>query len=90
MLLLTGQPPAYRSPIVADILTGEGWRNHDDGQPLTPDGTGWLTGELFGRLEFLRLTERHHLSHRSPLTPTGRAAATTALRRRAHAPRNHP
>lgn len=89
MLLLTAQPPAYRSPIVADILTGEGWRNHADEQPLTPDGTGWLTGELFGRLDFLHLTERHTLTHRAPLTATGRAAATSALRHRAHAPRNH-
>jgi hypothetical protein len=90
MLLLTDQPPAYRSPIVADILTGEGWRNHADGQPLTTDDTGWLTGELFGRLDFLHLTERHTLTHRSPLTATGRAAAISALRHRAHAPRNHP
>jgi hypothetical protein len=90
MLLLTGQPPAYRSPVVADILSGEGWRNQDDGQPLTPDGTGWLTGELFGRMESLQLTDGHHLTHRSPLNTAGRAAAITALRCRAHAPRNHP
>ena len=29
------------SPVVADILTGEGWRT-EDGGPLTARGTGWI------------------------------------------------
>ena len=35
MLLLTGPPPGYRSPVVANALTGEGWRTQDGG-PLPP------------------------------------------------------
>ena len=45
MLLVTDQAPAYGSPVIADILTGEGWRT-EDGGPLTADGTGWLTGDV--------------------------------------------
>lgn len=85
----TGQPPAYGTPAVADILTGEGWRT-SSGAPLTPHGTGWLTGPVHGRLDFLRLTGKATPSHHAPLTGTGRAAATTALRQHANQPRNHP
>ena len=40
MLLLTDQPPAYGSPVVADILTGEGWRTRTAARspPATPAG----------------------------------------------------
>ena len=89
MLLLTDQPPSYGSPVVADILTGEGWRTQDGG-PLTAGGTGWMTGEVHGRLDFLHLTDKPNLTTRSALTPTGRAAAITALRQHAHQPRNRP
>jgi hypothetical protein len=89
MLLLTDRPPSYGSPVVADILTGEGWRT-EDGGPLTARGTGWMTGEVHGRLDFLHLTEKPSLTARPALTPTGRAAAITALRQHAHRPRNHP
>jgi hypothetical protein len=89
MLLLTDRPPAYGSPVVADILTGEGWRT-EDGGPLTAGGTGWMTGEVDGRLDFLQLTGKPTLTARSALTPTGRTAAITALRRHAHRPRHQP
>jgi hypothetical protein len=87
MLLLIDQPPSYGSPVIADILTSEGWRTQDGG-PLTGSGTGWLTGEVHGRLDFLHLTDRPHLATRPALTPTGRAAAITALRHHAQQPRN--
>lgn len=87
MLLLTDQIPTYGSPVVADILTGEGWRT-EDGDPLTARGAGWLTGEVHGRLDFLKLTEKATLTTHSALTPTGRTAAITALRHRAYEPRN--
>ena len=89
MLLLTDQPPSYGSPVIADILTGEGWRTQDGG-PLTADGTGWITGEVHGRLDFLHLTGKPNLATRSALTPTGRAAAITALRQHTQQPRNRP
>jgi hypothetical protein len=89
MLLLTDQPPSYGSPVIADILTGEGWRT-EDGGPLTERGTGWMTGTVTGRLDFLRLTEKPTVTTRSALTPTGRAAAIIALRRHAHQPRQRP
>ncbi len=89
MLLLTDRPPSYGSPVVADILTGEGWRT-EDGGPLTAGGTGWMTGEVYGRLDFLQLTGKPTLTARSALTPTGRTAAITALRRHAHRPRHQP
>jgi hypothetical protein len=89
MLLLTDRPPAYGSPVIADILTGEGWRT-EDGGPLTASGTGWMTGEVHGRLDFLQLTEKPTLTARSPLTAAGRAAAITALRQHAHRPRHQP
>jgi hypothetical protein len=89
MLLLTGPPPRYRSPAVADALTGEGW-TLSGGDPLTADGTGWLTGPLFGRLDFLQLQDKPSLTSRSPLTIAGHAAALGALRHRAHAPRHQP
>ena len=89
MLLLTGPPPAYGSPAIADALTGEGWRT-EDGGPLTANGTGWLTGEVHGRLEFLHLTDKPTLSSRSALTSSGRIAAITALRQQAHQPRHRP
>lgn len=89
MLHLTGPPPAYRSPAVADILTGEGWRS-TGGDPLTADAAGWLTGTVHGRLHFLDLTGRPTLTHHPALTDTGRAAAITALRQHAHRPRQHP
>ena len=89
LLLLTNQPPGYGSPAVADILTGEGWRT-EGGGPLTARGTGWLTGEVHGRLDFLHLTEKPTLTTRSGLTPTGRTAALTALRQHAHQPRHRP
>ena len=85
---MTGPPPRYDSPAVADALNGEGWTT--DRGPLTPRDTGWLTGRLFGRLDFLDLQDRPGLTSRSPLTPTGRAAALGALRQRAHAPRHQP
>ena len=89
MRLLTGPPPRYDDPpVVADALGGEGWTT-DDG-PLTRDYTGWLTGPLFGRLDFLGLQGKPSLTGRSPLTPTGQAAAVHALRHRAQAPRQHP
>lgn len=88
MLLVTGPPPRYDSPAVADALTGEGWAA--DAGPLTRDGTGWLTGPLFGRLDFLGLQGKPTLTGRSPLTPAGHAAALNALRHRAHAPRQRP
>jgi hypothetical protein len=88
MLLVTGPPPRYDSPTVADALTGEGWTT--DAGPLTRDCTGWLTGPLFGRLDFLGLQDKPTLTGRSPLTPAGHAAALKALRHRAHAPRQHP
>jgi hypothetical protein len=88
MLLVTGPPPRYDSPTVADALTGEGWTT--DAGPLTRDRTGWLTGPLFGRLDFLGLQDKPTLTGRSPLTPAGHAAALNALRHRAHAPRQHP
>ena len=87
MLLLTDRPPSYGSPVVADILTSEGWRS-EDGGPLTAPGTGWMTGEVHGRLDFLHLTDKPHLATRPALTPTGRAAAITALRHHAQQPRN--
>ena len=89
MLLLIDQPPSYGSPVIADILTGEGWRTQDGG-PLTADGTGWITGEVHGRLDFLHLTGKPNLATRSALTPTGRAAAITALRQHTQQPRNRP
>jgi hypothetical protein len=89
MLLLTDRPPSYGSPVVADILTGEGWRTKDGG-PLTARGTGWMTGEVHGRLDFLHLTEKPNLTTRAALTPTGRTAAITALRQHAHQPRHRP
>ena len=89
MLLVTNQAPAYGSPVIADILTGEGWRTAGGG-PLTADGTGWLTGTMTGRLESLNLTERPNLTTRSALTSTGRIAAINALRQLAHQPRNRP
>lgn len=89
MLLLTDRPTHYGSPVIADILTGEGWRT-EDGSPLTARGTGWMTGEVGGRLDFLHLTEKPTLTMRSALTPTGRTAAITALRRHAHRPRQQP
>ena len=89
MLLLTDRPPSYGSPVVADILTGEGWRT-EDGGPLTARGTGWMTGEVHGRLDFLHLTDKPNLATRSALTPTGRAAAITALRQHTQQPRNRP
>jgi hypothetical protein len=89
MLLLTGPPQGYRSTAVADALTGEGWRTQDGG-PLTPDGTGHLTGQVYGRLESLHLTGKPTLTTRSELTPTGRTAANTALRHHAHRPRHRP
>lgn len=88
MLLLTGPPPPYDSPAVADSLTGEGWTT--DNGPLNRDRTGWLTGPLSGRLHFLGLQGKATLAGRGPLTPAGRDAALNALRRRAHAPRQHP
>ena len=89
MRLLTGPPPRYDDPpVVADALGGEGWTT-DDG-PLTRDYTGWLTGPLFGRLDFLGLQGKPSLTGRSPLTPTGQVAAVHALRHRAQAPRQHP
>lgn len=86
MRLLTGPPPRYDDPpVVADALNGEGWST-DEG-PLSRDYTGWLTGPLFGRLDFLGLQGKPSLTGRSPLTPTGRAAAVHALRHRSQAPR---
>ena len=76
MLLVTGKSPAYGSPVVADILTGEGWST--EGGPVT------------GRLYFLHLVEKRNLSAETRLTPTGRVAAITALRQHAHQPRNRP
>jgi hypothetical protein len=49
-----------------------------------------MTGEVHGRLDFLRLTEKPTLTARSPLTAAGRAAAITALRQHAHRPRHQP
>ena len=88
MLLVTGQAPAYGSPVIADILTGEGWST-DDG-PVTARAAWWLAGEVGGRLDFLHLVEKRNLSTATRLTPTGRVAAITALRQRAHQPRNRP
>ena len=89
MLLLTDRPQSWGSPVVADNLTGEGWRT-DDGGPLTARNAGWMTGEVYGRLDFLHLTEKPTLTTRSALTPTGRSAALTALRQHAHRPRHRP
>ena len=88
MLLVTGTSPAYGSPVLADILTGEGWST--DSGPVTPREAWWMAGEVNGRLNFLHLAEKRNLTTQTRLTPTGRVAAITALRRHAHQPRNRP
>jgi hypothetical protein len=88
MLLITDQSPAYGSPVLADILTGEGWST-DDG-PVTPRQAWWMAGEVNGRLTFLHLVEKRNLTTQTRLTPAGRDAAITALRQHAHQPRNRP
>jgi hypothetical protein len=65
---------SWGSPVVADIITGEGWGT-DDGGPLTDRNAGWMTGEVYGRLDFLHPTEKPTLTTRSALT---------ALRQHAH------
>jgi hypothetical protein len=77
MLLLTGRPPSWGYPVVADILTGEGWRT-EDGGPLTDRNAGWMTGEVYGRLDFLQLTEN------PPWPPDPRSPQL--VRRRDHRP----
>ncbi|MCK2245416.1 MULTISPECIES: hypothetical protein [unclassified Crossiella] len=92
LLMLTGHRPGYdqRNRQIADALTGEGWRSQSTGGPIEPGQTGWLLGELARRLDLLRLTEQRRPGDAQTLTTGGAAAAYTALRHHALAPRNTP
>jgi hypothetical protein len=92
MLLLTDGPKDYRhlNTGVAEALAGEGWHGQRDDPPITTDQAAGLLGNLRRRLRLLGLTTQERLGEPTGLTPTGHAAAHTALRARALRPRQHP
>jgi hypothetical protein len=92
MLLLTDDNLDYTdlNAAVAQALAGEGWRQQSTGQPVTGDQVATLVASLRRRLRLLGLTTQERLGQATRLTPTGRAAAHTAVRARALRPRQHP
>jgi hypothetical protein len=88
------------------VLSTTGGSVHADGTPAvwrstmdnllgpedadTGDHTAGLLGNLRRRLRLLALTTQERLGQPARLTPTGHAAARTALRARALRPRSHP
>lgn len=92
MILLADGPSDYRelNTAVAEILAGEGWHGRRDGHPVTGDQAAGLLGDLRRRLRLLGLTARERFGEPVRLSPTGHAAAHTALRARGLRPREHP
>ena len=66
-------------------------RPAEDAARTPARGTGWMTGEGYGRLDLLQPHEKSNLTARTALTSTGTAAITT-LRQHAlaHQPRHRP
>lgn len=89
MLLLTEGPLDYRAlnTGVAQALADEGWHAHHTGEPIGPDQTGTLLGDLRRRLDLLDLADEERIVGPMRLNDAGRNAAHAALRARALRPR---
>ncbi|MCM4084947.1 hypothetical protein [Paractinoplanes hotanensis] len=92
LLMLSGQDHDYRAldTAVAHALAEQGWRDQHTGQPVTPDQTGRLLGDLRRQLRLLDLTTSPRFDEPLRLTDAGRLAAHAALRARALRPRAYP